>query len=243
MQLFGAISTQVNDSLANIRKVKENLTACKTLLHCKRDELKKLWFEGLEYKYMLQLLDEIEEMNEVPNKLTTFLTNKHYLHATQLLVKAVHLGNGSLQGVEGIRELSVELDEKKQQLHVKLLEEVRYHLYVRTSQEALALRRQGSGREVGNFTSSPFQRSTELRLSNRQRSARRNLLEISQFRPEESIKFLDIEEDLDAPNPEEDFCHFVAILVRCLALLEKVPIAVETIRGQIQNELLSIIQR
>lgn len=92
MQLFGTISTQVNESLSNIRRVKENLIACKTLLHCRRDELKKLWSEGLEHKYVLQLLDEIEEMNEVPNKLTAFLANKHYLHATQLLVKAVELG-------------------------------------------------------------------------------------------------------------------------------------------------------
>lgn len=92
MQLFGTISTQVSDSLANIRKVKENLTACKTLLHCRRDELNKLWFEGLEYKYMLQLLGEIEEMNEVPNKFSSFLANKHYLHATELIVKAVYLG-------------------------------------------------------------------------------------------------------------------------------------------------------
>lgn len=68
------------------------MKACKSLLHCKRDELKKLWFEGVEYKYMLQLLAEVEEMNEVPNKLTVFFANKHYLHATQLLVKAVTLG-------------------------------------------------------------------------------------------------------------------------------------------------------
>lgn len=241
MQLFGSISTQVNESLENIRKVKENLIACKTLLHCKRDELKKLWFEGLEYKYMLQLLGEIEEMNEVPNKLTVFFANKHYLHATQLLVKAVLLGNSSLQGVEGIRELSSELEQKKQQLHVKLLQELRNHLYVRTSQEALALRRQGSGRECFAIAS-PFQRGNELRLSNRQRTARKNLMEISQFKPEES-KCLDVEEDTDILNPEEDSCHFMAILVKCLALLEKLPIAVETIRVEMQNELLCIIHR
>lgn len=151
------------------------------------------------------------------------------------------LGNSSLQGVEGTRELSVELDQRKQQLHLKLLEELRNHLYVRTSQEALNLRRQGSGREAMNFQS-PFQRSTELRLSNRQRSARRNLMEISQFKPEDS-KCLDVEEDTDILNPEEDTCHFMAILVKCLALLEKLPVAVENIRIEMQTELLCIIHR
>lgn len=124
-----------------------------------------------------------------------------------------------------------------------LLEELKIHLYVRTSQEALVLRRQGSGRETGQNFTSPFQRSTELRLSNRQRSARRNLLEISQFKPEESSKFLDVEEDIDSMNPEEDSCHFMAILVKCLALLEKIPVAVDTIKAEMHNELQNIIHR
>lgn len=59
MQIFGVISQQVNESREKIRKVKENLKASKTLLRCRREELKNLWFEGLEYKYMLQLLEEM----------------------------------------------------------------------------------------------------------------------------------------------------------------------------------------
>lgn len=151
-------------------------------------------------------------------------------------------GNSSLQGVEGVRDLSSELVQKKQQLYVKLLEELRHHLYIRTSQEALLLRRQGSGREANQVFTSPFQRTSELRLSNRQRSARRNLFEISQLKPEES-KYLDVEEDIDELNPDEYSSHFMAILVKCLALLEKLPVVVETIKAEMQTELLSIIHR
>lgn len=58
-QIFSTLSQQVNESREKIRRVKENLKSAKTLLHCRRDELKNLWFEGLEYKYMLQLLEEM----------------------------------------------------------------------------------------------------------------------------------------------------------------------------------------
>lgn len=58
-QIFSTLSQQVNESRERIRRVKENLKSAKTLLHCRRDELKNLWFEGLEYKYMLQLLEEM----------------------------------------------------------------------------------------------------------------------------------------------------------------------------------------
>lgn len=62
-------------------------------------------------------------MNEVPNRLSTHLARKQYLHATRLLVEAVSLGKGSLEGVEGLKELSQELESKK--------EVVIYFLYFR----------------------------------------------------------------------------------------------------------------
>lgn len=59
MHLFGNVSQIVNNNRMKIAKVKENLQDCKKKLHCRRDELKNLWLQGLEYKHMLQLLDEM----------------------------------------------------------------------------------------------------------------------------------------------------------------------------------------
>jgi exocyst complex component 4 len=50
----------------------------------------------------------------VPSQLTAFLAKKHYLHATQLLVSALCLGEGSLEGVEALREVRTDLQSKKQ---------------------------------------------------------------------------------------------------------------------------------
>lgn len=70
----------------SLSQVKENLLSCKMLLHCKRDELRKLWIEGIEHKHVLELLDEIENIKQVPQKLETCMASKHYLHATDMLV-------------------------------------------------------------------------------------------------------------------------------------------------------------
>lgn len=59
MQLFGSISQIVTINREKIGKVKENLQDCKKKLRCRKEELKSLWLEGLEYKYMLKLLDEM----------------------------------------------------------------------------------------------------------------------------------------------------------------------------------------
>lgn len=58
-QIFSTLSQQVNESREKIQRVKNNLKNAKTLLHCRRDELKTLWYEGLEHKYMLQLLEKM----------------------------------------------------------------------------------------------------------------------------------------------------------------------------------------
>ena len=47
--------------------MRESLVACKELLHYKRDELKKLWLDGVEQKHILQMLKQIQEMKEAFN--------------------------------------------------------------------------------------------------------------------------------------------------------------------------------
>ncbi|XP_019875133.2 exocyst complex component 4 [Aethina tumida] len=243
LQLFGNISQIVTENRDKIRKVKENLKECKRKLHCRRDELKNLWLEGLQYKYMLELLEEIEKMNEVPSRLATYMSHKHYLHATKLLVEAVTLGRDTLEGVESLKELSTELEERKEQLHLQLFAELKEHLYTKPSQLVLTLRRQGSGRD-GFPINSPLQRSTELRSSGRNRSAlfRNNFDDESNVEFELNDKF-DVEEDLDLTHPENNSKYFVAILVKSLCLLDKLPYAIEEIKKNMQNTLMQIVQR
>lgn len=83
----------------SVLQVKENLLSCKMLLHCKRDELRKLWIEGIEHKHVLQLLDEIESIKQVPQRLETYMASKHYLHATDMLVSRVMAEDGIRRSV------------------------------------------------------------------------------------------------------------------------------------------------
>lgn len=253
MQVFAKLSASVTASREKILGVKENLLACKQLLHCRRDELKKLWLEGVEHKHVLQLLEEIEQLREVPSQLAIYMAKKQYLSATKLLVKALTLGDGSLEKVEALRELRGELQAKKQLLHIKLLEELSQLLYVESTQEVLALRRQGSGRDM-NASASPFQRASELRSSARGK-ARRNLLEISPFpgasagrvglSPKGSMPGddFDLSEDFDTTNLQLNPEHFMAVLIECLAVLGKIPEAVESLKVQMQSELLGVVSR
>lgn len=57
----------------------------------------------------------------MPSQLGTFLSKKQYLPATQLLMSALSLGDGNLEGVEALREVRSELQDKKTTLHSELM--------------------------------------------------------------------------------------------------------------------------
>ncbi|XP_009868335.1 PREDICTED: exocyst complex component 4-like, partial [Apaloderma vittatum] len=85
IRTYQSITERITNSRNKIRQVKENLLSCKMLLHCKRDELRKLWIEGIEHKHVLNLLDEIENIKQVPQKLEQCMASKRYLNATDML--------------------------------------------------------------------------------------------------------------------------------------------------------------
>ncbi|XP_014206548.1 exocyst complex component 4 [Copidosoma floridanum] len=243
MRIFSELYERVTAAREKIHSVKENLNACKQLLNCRREELMKLWLEGVEHKYVLQLLNDVDQLKEIPSKLSTHLEKKHYLHATQMVVTAISLSGGVLGEVEGLREVRADIEIKKQKLISKLLEELNKHLYKEQVKE-VGLRRQGSNRD--------FQRGIEMRNS-KSSKVKKNLLDVTipgfvsgQVSRKTSSAGLDdlnnLMDDENNLNLEENPEHFLAI-IECLALLSQIPEAIEVIKTQMQSELLRIIEQ
>ena len=59
MQRYATVSNRLTTSRTKIRAVKDSLIACKELLHYKRDELKRLWLDGVEHRHVLELLEHM----------------------------------------------------------------------------------------------------------------------------------------------------------------------------------------
>lgn len=85
MQLFTKISSEVDCSRDKIHTVRENLMACKQLLRCRREELKKLYMDAVKNKHVMQYLDYISELKTVNStKFNASLQKRHYLKATKM---------------------------------------------------------------------------------------------------------------------------------------------------------------
>ncbi|KAG7320517.1 hypothetical protein KOW79_016370 [Hemibagrus wyckioides] len=235
IRTYQSITERITSSRNKIKQVKENLLSCKMLLHCKRDELRKLWIEGIEHKHVLELLDEIENIKQVPQKLETCMASKHYLHATDMLVSAVESLEGPLLQVEGLSDLRLELHSKKLNIHLVLIDELHRHLYIKSTS------RVGQrGKDKGRLGGSTPKDSSILEVSSL--STPRKLTETSQFSTPTTSSIRDLQDDLDA-DPEENSAEFMGILIKALAKLKKIPETINAIMERLEPELKQILKR
>ncbi|XP_054255809.1 exocyst complex component 4 [Indicator indicator] len=242
IRTYQSITERITNSRNKIKQVKENLLSCKMLLHCKRDELRKLWIEGIEHKHVLNLLDEIENIKQVPQKLEQCMASKHYLNATDMLVSAVDSLEGPLLQVEGLSDLRLELHSKKMNMHLVLIDELHRHLYIKSTNR-VGQRSKEKGRIsslVKDASPVPLMDVTNL-------STPRKFLEASQFSTPGSssmreTSLLEIKEDTEL-DPEENSNVFMGILIKGLAKLKKIPETVKAIQDRLEQELKQIVKR
>uniref|UniRef100_A0A672H0T2 Exocyst complex component Sec8 n=1 Tax=Salarias fasciatus TaxID=181472 RepID=A0A672H0T2_SALFA len=216
IRTYQSITERITSSRNKIKQVKENLLSCKMLLHCKRDELRKLWIEGIEHKHVLQLLDEIESIKQVPQRLEAYMASKHYLHATDMLVTAVESLEGPLLQVEGLGDLRLELHSKKLNIHLVLIDELHRHLYIKSTSR---LGHKNKDRNAGRLPRCGINCFT--------------------FRKKEFVLISDLPE----VDPEENSAEFMGILIRALAKLKKLPETIKAIMERLEPELKQIVKR
>ncbi|KAG1676104.1 Exocyst complex component 4 [Nymphon striatum] len=157
MQSFSKIAARITTSRDRIKDVKEKLMACKMLLHCKRDELKKLWLEEYNLIDKLKYIFDRETLKDISMKIDECMETSSYVQATELLVQAVSLIDGNLDGVDALKEVRNELQGKKDHLYEILVDELNMMLY--KVQSIQPVRRINStnaaSRNVSNTTLSP----------------------------------------------------------------------------------------
>ena len=246
--------------------------ACKELLHYKRDELKKLWLDGVEQKHVLQLLQQVQGIKELPEKISGQLARKEFLEATRGVTSSLALLSGTLRDVEALAEVRTELEARRAQLQARLLEDLTLQLYEEAIWDVLQLQRAGSSRE------NPFQRAGSGRTSSERKNpfgspggsgskgrggsgagsgrkvgeqlkARRLLLEpgytgvTALLTPAEEDDWQRILGDPDTADPAMGPAHAILLDMECLAMLNKLPETVESLNSELQKQLFSILTR
>uniref|UniRef100_H2ZD48 Exocyst complex component Sec8 n=1 Tax=Ciona savignyi TaxID=51511 RepID=H2ZD48_CIOSA len=220
---FGKIGDRISESRQRIKKVKENMQQCKSLLYCRQDEMRKLWVEGVEHKKVLFLLDQIERVKAAPQKIEAYLAKKHYLHATELLIQTLSALEGELVPVEALNDVRNELISKKLTMHDIFISELHRQIYVNSVATLLG------NKEVKKAT------KVKSNLTLEQRNVGEDYGKIGRF----DQRVLDLEHD--DLNPDDDPLNLMTVLVESLSRSNRIPDMIEATKVKMDRHINMIV--
>ena len=250
LETFNSVDEKVRVSQVKVATLRNNLRDCKILLRCKRDDLQRLWKEQMEQRKIIELLEEVERMKAVPDKLDALCKSKHFKTAAETLVQSIDILESKLDGVEALKDLRNDIAARKETLKSQLIDELHGCIYFKAPQ---TFKEDDITPKLDKFggtlpiSMSPF-RPQSIKKHERSRSqtavALEHQISLAAFTPkpaeEESV---DVTEDVSNLNPEEDLPHYMAVLVEALYTLDAIPNALEALKCRMLGEMKLIIQR
>lgn len=135
IERFGEIGSGITNCRARMADVKEKLVQCKQLLHCRQDELRALWVEGIEHKKTMALLDHVNQIQETPTQVDKLVQDGNYLEAARSVSRALKWCQGELGEVGALHDIRSEIHNKHHILYKKILDQLQNLIYSRVTDD------------------------------------------------------------------------------------------------------------
>jgi exocyst complex component 4 len=221
---FHKIQGSIMQSQKKVRMLKESLATSKVALCTTDPELKKLYNTSQMYDELLQTLNELEELRQVPDQLEARISEKRFLTAVEVLQNALRrLRKPELDDIAALSDLRSYLANQETALMDILVEELHEHLYLK----------------------SPYCQERWQNLAKTQGAFRDDIAESGAVVPfYEVLTNMDFDNHVQEDpgrNPESDTFSYVALLVEALNKLGRLETAVDTIKQRLPVELFSVV--
>lgn len=221
---FHKIQESIQASQKRVRALKESLSSSKGNLAQSDPELQKLSKTSQKYDALLQLLDELEELRQVPDQLEARISEKRFLTAVEVLQNALlKLRRPELDDIGALSDLRSYLANQETALMDILVEELHEHLYLKSPYcqerwQNLA-KNQGTNHDAtgDSITVIPFHQLLE------------------------NIEFEQAVTEDPARNPEADTFYYIGLLVESLNKLGRLQNAVDVLKQRLPVELFSVV--
>lgn len=221
---FHKIQGSIAASQKRVRALKENLANSRTALCTTDPELKKLYTTSQIYDEQLQMLNELEELRQVPDQLEARISEKRFLTAVEVLQNALRkLRKPELDDIGALSDLRNYLANQETALMDILVEELHEHLYLK----------------------SPYCQERWQNLAKSQGAFRDDIADSGAVMPFfEVLAGMDLGNPIQEEpgrNPESDTFSYIALVVEALNKLGRLETAVDTIKQRLPVELFSVV--
>ncbi|KAJ9088765.1 exocyst subunit [Entomophthora muscae] len=237
--IFTGVQTEIKQGLSQVHGMREDLVRCKEILTTQRSDLNLLWSKAKQYKEMLHILDLLDEIKMVPDRLESLFRDKYYLTGIRLLISTLKtLDTPALAPIKATAEIRRSLTKVKNTLHEALIEEIHNHVY-------LKIHLNEEFDNLSGFSSmDKFQEMVSNYLNNEFDDQNLPVTPVrspttSPGGPQERVE---LDEDISS-DPEADSLNFLRIVVISLRLIGKLPEALAMIKTRIPVELYQLVDK
>ncbi|KAF7528209.1 hypothetical protein G7054_g10229 [Neopestalotiopsis clavispora] len=222
---FHKIQGSIQASQKRVRALKDSLVGSRAALGTSDPELKKMYKTSQTYDEVLQTLNELEDLRQVPDQLEARISEKRFLTAVEVLQNALRkLRKPELDDIGALSELRGYLANQETALMDILVEELHEHLYLKSPycQE----RWQSLSKNHGAFSSGNY--------------GDQDIITPFHYVLDSMELETQLAED-PAKNPEADTFWYVQLLVESLNKLGRLEGAVDTLKQRLPVELFSVV--
>ncbi|GAM86826.1 hypothetical protein ANO11243_048460 [Dothideomycetidae sp. 11243] len=222
---FHQIQASLQLSQQRVRELKGSLVEAKGNLSISRPELKAFATSSQNFDQMLQVLNHIEELRAMPEKIEAQISEKRFLGAVDTLQEALKLiRKPEMEEIGALSDLQVYLSNQEHSVTDILIEELHSHLYLKSpyceQRWSKYASRQGSSE------------TTMIGTERRQLYQFLNKLNLSQPTKEDPGR-----------NPEADSFSYIFLLLEALSRMSRLDVAVDAIEQRMPVELFRVVEK
>ncbi|KAI1531278.1 Sec8-exocyst domain containing protein [Pyrenophora tritici-repentis] len=225
---FHQIQSSLQSSQHRVRTLKGSLVAAKSQLSTAKPELREFATTSQNYDEMLQMLDTIEKLQLIPERLEARISEKRFLTAVDILQDALRMiRKTEMERIGALSDLRTYLSNQEVSLTDILVEELHSHLYLKSPYCEDRWKEYAQNQIKGDLS----QRA--------QADARGRLLYYY-------LDGLDTSEDMtddSAHNPESDTFQYIRLVIEALNKMNRLDLAVDTIEQRLPVELFKVVDK
>ncbi|KAF2181842.1 hypothetical protein K469DRAFT_638041 [Zopfia rhizophila CBS 207.26] len=225
---FHKIQSSLQQSQHRVRTLKDSLTQAKSQLSTTKPELKEFATSSQNYDEMIQVLNLIEQLQLVPDKLEARISEKRFLTAVDILQHALRMIRRSEMGKIGaLSDLRIYLSNQEHSLTDILIEELHNHLYLKSPYCEDRWKTYAQNQSKGDV-------SERAQIDVRGRLLYHFLDQLDTSEPMTD----------DSPrNPEADTFQYIQLVVESLNRMNRLDIAIDTIEQRLPVELFKVVEK
>lgn len=210
-------------------------------LSTKRPVLRELRASSQKYKQMIEILEDIEKLNAVPEKLEQQISQKHFMSAHKTLSDAIETVNKeSLLQIPALQGIRSYLQSQEVDLYSVLIEELHNHIYLKSPYTSNRWHSYQQG--IDDFGTYEQVLEEKIRFDLSEKSS--SFSETSQLDSflndfNKDKPFVELQDE----NAESNSYYYIWLLIETLGRLNKLPSAFETLLQRLPSELHRLVDK